>query len=307
VLAIVAPGQGAQKPGFLSGRLADEAFAVRANWLSAVSGLDLAGYGSTADEATIKDTAIAQPLLVAAGLCAARTLFPNGVGADLAAGHSVGEITVAALAGVLSPEQAIVFARERGRRMAAAAAARPTGMSAVLGGDPAEVVAHLESAGLTGANYNGKGQIVAAGTLEQLAGLAADPPAKTRVIPLQVAGAFHTEHMAPAVPYLTDLAQGIDAADPRCVLLSNLDGAQVDNGGAYLQRMITQVARPVRWDLCLETMARLGVSGVLELPPAGTLTAIAKRNLPGVELFALNTPDQLDAARDFAAKHGGAR
>lgn len=307
MLAIVAPGQGAQKPGFLSGWLADELFAIRLNWLSTVAGLDLAGYGTESDEATIKDTAIAQPLLVAAGLCAAGALFPRGIGLDLAAGHSVGEITVAALTGVLNAEQAIVIARERGARMAAAAQTQPTGMSAVLGGDAREVLAALESHGLTAANYNGKGQIVAAGTAAQLAALAASPPARARVIGLPVAGAFHTDHMAAAVPYLTNLAQAIKAGDPAAALLTNSDGSVMANGQAYLHRMVNQIARPVRWDLCLETMIRHQVTGVLELPPAGTLTGIAKRNLPGVELFALNTVDQLDAARDFVAAHGGAR
>ncbi|MDR1710612.1 MAG: ACP S-malonyltransferase [Propionibacteriaceae bacterium] len=308
MLAIVAPGQGAQKPGFLNPWLADEWFAARLNWLSCVCGIDLAHFGSEADEETIRDTAIAQPLIVAAGLCAAISLFPSpGAGIKLtgvAAGHSVGEITAAASTGVITAEQAIVFVRERGRQMAKAAANEPTGMTAILGGDEAEVLRAITTNGLTAANHNGAGQLVAAGTAAQLAALAAAPPAKSRLRPLSVAGAFHTKHMEPALAYLTNLSQAISTHNPRTKLLSNADGQVVASGAAYLTRIVNQVAKPVRWDLCMATMAELGVTGVLELPPAGTLTAMAKRQL-GTEVFALNSPDQIDDARAFAEKHGG--
>ncbi|MBA8795768.1 [acyl-carrier-protein] S-malonyltransferase [Friedmanniella endophytica] len=309
MLAIVAPGQGAQTPGFLSPWVKESSFAERLDWLSAVSGLDLVDYGTTADAATIRDTAVAQPLLVASGLLAALELFPHPADAfpfiGVAAGHSVGEITAAAGVGVLSAEQAMVFVRERGRAMAAASAARPTSMTAVVGGKPEEVLAAIEKHGLTPANHNGSGQIVAAGTVEQLEALAGDPPARARLIPLSVAGAFHTEHMRPAVERLTALARSISTHDPRTRLLSNADGQVVGDGRQVLDRIVAQVANPVRWDLCLATMAELGVTGLLELPPAGTLTGIAKRNLKGVELFALNTPDQLPDAADFVRSHGG--
>jgi len=308
VLAIVAPGQGAQTPGFLSPWLTEPRFADRLDWLSAVAGIDLAHYGTQADAETIRDTAIAQPLLVAAGLLTALELFPQPTDGfartGVAAGHSVGEITAAAAVGVLSAEQAMVFVRERGQQMAAASAARPTSMMAIVGGDKAEVLAAIESHGLTAANNNGSGQIVAAGTVEQLAALQAAPPTRARLIQLSVAGAFHTVHMQPAVAHLERLARAITTHDPRTRLLSNADGHVVQSGSQYLHRLVRQVANPVRWDLCLETMADLGVTGLLELPPAGTLVGIAKRNLKGVELFSLNTPDQIPAAQEFAAKHG---
>jgi len=308
VLAIVAPGQGAQTPGFLTPWLAEPQFADRLNWLSTVAGIDLAFYGTEADAETIRDTAIAQPLLVASGLLVALQLFPSPADGfrrtGVAAGHSVGEITAAAATGVLSAEQAMVFVRERGAQMALASAARPTSMMAVIGGDQAEVLAAIEANGLTAANNNGSVQIVAAGTVEQLAALSENPPAKARLIQLSVAGAFHTVHMEPAVAHLAQLSRAISTHDPRTRLLSNADGQVVQSGREYLARLVRQVANPVRWDLCLQTMADLGVTGLLELPPAGTLTGIAKRNLKGIELFALNTPDQLPAALDFVAKHG---
>ncbi len=310
MLAIVAPGQGAQTPGFLGPWLTEPNFADRLAWLSTVAGLDLAHYGTQADAETIRDTAIAQPLLVASGLLTALDLFPSPADAfrhvGVAAGHSVGEITAAAGVGVLSAEQAMVFVRERGAQMAAASAVRPTSMMAVVGGDRDEVLAALAAQGLTPANNNGSGQIVAAGTVEQLAALSENPPARARLVQLSVAGAFHTVHMEPAVAHLAALSKAITTHDPRTRLLSNADGAVVQSGSEYLKRLVAQVANPVRWDLCMETMADLGVTGLLELPPAGTLTGIAKRNLKGVELFALNTPDQIPAAREFVSKHGEA-
>ncbi|HLL63718.1 MAG TPA: acyltransferase domain-containing protein [Propionibacteriaceae bacterium] len=308
MLAIVAPGQGAQTPGFLRPWLSQPNFSDRLGWLSAVSGLDLAHYGTEADADTIRDTAIAQPLLVASGLLAALELFPHPADAfpyiGVAAGHSVGEITAAAGVGVLSAEQAMVLVRERGRAMAEASAATPTSMTAVVGGNPDEVLTALAEHGLTAANNNGPGQIVAAGTTEQLAALAAAPPTRARLVPLSVAGAFHTVHMEPAVAHLAGLARAITTHDPRTRLLSNADGQVVHDGREVLRRLVGQVASPVRWDLCLASMADLGVTGLLEMPPAGTLTGIAKRNLKGVELFALNTPDQLEDALAFVHRHG---
>jgi [acyl-carrier-protein] S-malonyltransferase len=309
VLAIVAPGQGAQTPGFLDPWLTEPTFTARLEWFSAVCGLDLVHYGTKADAETIRDTAIAQPLLVAAGLLAALEVFPHPADAfphlGVTAGHSVGEVTAAAGVGVLSAEQAMVFVRERGRAMAEASAARPTSMTAVVGGDQTEVLAALDAAGLTAANHNGTGQIVAAGTVEQLEAFAAQPPHRARLIPLSVAGAFHTVHMEPAVARLGHLSRSISTHDPRARLLSNADGQVVHDGREVLRRLVAQVASPVRWDLCMATMADLGVTGLIEMPPAGTLTGIAKRNLKGVELFPLNTPDQIPAALEFVAKHGG--
>jgi [acyl-carrier-protein] S-malonyltransferase len=310
VLVIVAPGQGAQTPGFLTPWLENPTFADRLTWLSAVCGLDLAHYGTQADAETIRDTAVAQPLLVASGLLAALELFPHPADSfariGAVAGHSVGELTAATGARAITAEQAMVLVRERGRAMAAAAAATPTSMTAVLGGDRDEVLAALDKHGLTPANDNGPGQIVAAGTVEQLAALAADPPARARLVPLSVAGAFHTEHMRPAVDVLARLGRSVSTHDPRIPVISNRDGTIVHDGRDVVRRIITQVSTPVRWDLCMDTMQDLGVTGILEMPPAGTLTGIAKRALKGVETFALKTPDQLDDARAFCDKHGTA-
>ena len=295
MLVVVAPGQGAQSPGFLAPWLEDEEFADRLNWLSAVAGLDLAHYGTEADAETIRDTAIAQPLLVASGMLAALSLFPHPADAfgrvGAVAGHSVGEITAAAGARVMTAEQAMVFVRERGRTMAEAAARTPTSMTAVLGGNRDEVLAKLGEHGVTAANDNGPGQIVAAGTKEQLEALEQDPPARARLKALSVAGAVHTEHMGSAVDTLARYARAISTHDPRTRLLSNRDGQVVHHGREVLERLVNQVSSPVRWDLCMQTMTDLGVTGVIELPPAGTLTGIAKRALRGVERYSLQTPD----------------
>ena len=301
MIAIVCPGQGSQTPGFLAPWLELPAFRARLEALSDVAGLDLVAHGTTSDADTIKDTAVAQPLIVAAGLAAAAVLLPDGpVGpVGVTAGHSVGEITAAALAGVLSDHDAMVFVRERGTGMAAAAAQAPTGMSAVLGGDPAEVQTVLGRHGLTAANANGAGQMVAAGTLEQLAALASDPPARARVIPLQVAGAFHTHHMAPAVAALEALAADFDVSDPGVTLLSNADGRPVAGGTDAVARLVRQVSSPVRWDLCMQTMVDSGVTALVELCPAGTLTGLAKRGMPGVTTVAVKTPDDLAAAQQL--------
>ena len=309
MLAIVAPGQGAQTPGFLRPWLTESTFSDRLSWLSAVCGIDLRHFGTDADAETIRDTAIAQPLLVASGLLAALELFPHPADAyplvGVAAGHSVGEITAAAGVGVLSAEQAMVFVRERGRAMAAASAVTPTSMTAVVGGDQHQVLEAISAHGLTAANLNGAGQIVAAGTKEQLAALAANPPARARLVELNVAGAFHTVHMESAVAQLAALARAITTHDPRTRLISNADGQVVHHGRDVLKRLVAQVASPVRWDLCMVTMSDLGVTGLLEMPPAGTLSGIAKRNMKDVDLFSLNTPDQLPEALDFVTKHGG--
>ncbi|MGZ4602592.1 MAG: ACP S-malonyltransferase [Kineosporiaceae bacterium] len=311
MLAIVCPGQGSQTPGFLTPWLEMPDVAERLRWLSAVASLDLVAHGTTSDADTIRDTAVAQPLIVAAGLVTLTAVAPGTLDeaadaariADALAGHSVGELTAAALSGVLTAEQALVLVRERGRAMADASAITPTGMSAVLGGNPDEVTEAIERHGLTAANMNAAGQVVAAGTLDRLAALAADPPAKARIVPLQVAGAFHTTHMAPAVEVLAGYARAITPRDPRTRLLSNADGAVVETGGEALRRIVDQVSNPVRWDLCMATLRDLGVTGLLELPPAGTLAGLAKRALPGVEIVALKTPDDVPMARALLEAH----
>ncbi|MFF5292702.1 ACP S-malonyltransferase [Paractinoplanes globisporus] len=305
MLAVLSPGQGSQKPGFLTPWLALPDTEGRLREWSALCGADLLHLGTEADADEIKDTARTQPLLVAAALLAAEHLPLEGV--DVVAGHSVGELGASALAGVLTADTAITLAGVRGREMAAACALEPTGMSAVLGGDPADVVATIERHGLYPANRNGAGQIVAAGSLDGLAKFAAEPPAKARVIPLQVAGAFHTPYMAPAETALRAVAAGVTVAGPVRTLLSNLDGTAVGDGGEMLGRLVRQVTAPVRWDLCMATLKSLGVTGVIELPPAGTLAGLIKRELKGEgapEIVTLNSPDDLSAARDLIARHG---
>ncbi|MEU6282175.1 ACP S-malonyltransferase [Streptomyces sp. NPDC047028] len=300
MLVLVAPGQGAQTPGFLTPWLELPGAADRvAAWSDAI-GLDLVHYGTRADADAIRDTAVAQPLLVAAGLLSAAALGDVAPGA--VAGHSVGEITAAAFAGVLDDTAALGLVRKRGLAMADAAAVTETGMSALLGGDPDVSVAHLQKLGLTPANINGAGQIVAAGTLEQLAALNEDKPEGVRkVVPLKVAGAFHTHHMAPAVETLAKAAADLAPADPKVAYVSNKDGRAVATGAEVLERLVGQVANPVRWDLCMETFKELGVTALIEVCPGGTLTGLAKRALPGVRTLALKSPDDLAAARELVS------
>jgi [acyl-carrier-protein] S-malonyltransferase len=303
VLIITAPGQGAQTPGFLSPWLELPGVAEQVGAWSELAGRDLVRLGTTGTADEITDTSVAQPLLVAAALAAAG-LLPGEP--DAVAGHSVGELGAGAIAGVISAADAMRLVRVRGEAMAEACDDERTGMTAVLGGDEDAVLAAIEAAGLTPANVNGAGQIVAGGTLAQLEAFAASPPEKARLRPLQVAGAFHTRHMAPAVSALAAAAAGVAAKDPAITLLSNADGAAVTSGTAWVERVVAQVAAPVRWDQCMATMADIGVTAMLELPPAGTLTGLAKRGLRGVETLALKTPDQLDAARDLIKAHATA-
>lgn len=307
MLVIVAPGQGSQTPGFLAPWLEEPSVRERLEAMAAAASLDLVTHGTTSDAETIKDTAVAQPLIVSAGLAILPLLLehdavPQHVSAT--AGHSVGEITAAAIAGVLAADDAVSFVRERGLGMAEAAALTPTGMSAVVGGDATEVAVALERHGLTPANMNGAGQVVAAGTLEQLSALAEDAPTRARVIPLPVAGAFHTQHMQPAVDRLTRHAESLRPQDPRVPLLSNADGQVVADGGEVLRRLIAQVAGPVRWDLTMEAFVAMGVTGLIEIPPAGTLVGLAKRGMRGVETLAPKSPDDLEAAARMVREHG---
>ncbi len=297
VLAILAPGQGAQTPGMLSPWLELPGVEAQIGEFSELARLDLRRLGTVADAAEIKDTAVTQPLIVALGLAAATQLGLGGDGV-VVAGHSVGELTAAAVAGALDAGDAVAFAARRGAEMAAACAIAPTGMSAVLGGDPDQVVATIDAVGLTAANRNGAGQIVAAGGMDALAELAAHPPEGARVRPLPVAGAFHTHYMGPAEDALAEFSQSLSARNPQHLLLSNADGASVSTGHGVLNGLVRQITRPVRWDLCLDTLRHLEVRVAIELPPAGTLTGIAKRELPGVQLLPLKSPDDLAAARE---------
>ena len=301
MLAIIAPGQGSQTPAMLSPWIEDSAQReLLATWSESI-GLDLVRLGTTADADEIKDTAHAQPLIVAAGLLSAAAL---GLTAKFSctAGHSVGEITSAVFAGVLTPGDAMQIVRARGIEMAKAAALSPAGMSAVLGGDREVVLKAISDLGLVAANDNGGGQIVAAGNLEALAQLA---PEGARVRALAVAGAFHTSFMQPAVEPLRSLAQSLTASEPHISIVSNKDGEVVTSGREVLDRIVNQIANPVRWDLCMERLASLGVSGVIEVAPAGTLVGLIKRAVPTIEQFALKSPTDIAAAREFAAAHGG--
>lgn len=274
-----------------------------AAWSDA-AGIDLERLGTTAGADEIRDTAVTQPLVVATSLLAAGQLAEVvGVPAGApVAGHSVGELTAAALAGVLTPDAAVRLAAARGRAMADACGLAPTGMSAVLGGRPELVLDRLDELGLEPANRNGAGQVVAAGPFDALARLAADPPERSRVMPLPVAGAFHTRYMAPAERVLAGHAETIIPADPTRPLLSNADGGVLTDGAEVLRRLVAQVTRPVRWDLCLAALRELGVTAVIELAPAGTLVGLAKRELTGVATLALRSPE--DVGRAEALVHG---
>ena len=298
VLAFLAPGQGSQTPGMLTEWLELPGAADRiASW-SEISGLDLARLGTTANAEEITDTAVTQPLVVAATLLAFEQLTERGVltGDEqiVAAGHSVGEIAAYAIAGVISADEAVALAATRGREMAKACALEPTGMSALLGGDEAEVLARLEALDLIPANRNAAGQIVAAGALAALEKLAEDPPARARVRPLATAGAFHTRYMAPALAEYTTVADRINPVEPSVTLLSNADGRPVASAADAMAKLVAQMTRPVRWDLCTATMRELEVTALVEFPPAGTLSGIAKRELKGTPTHPVKSPTDLD-------------
>jgi len=300
MLTLIAPGQGSQTPGMLLPWIADPAKAeLLRHWSDAID-LDLLHLGTTADADEIRDTANAQPLIVAAGLLSAGALDLEGK-LSYVAGHSVGEITAAALAGVITEVDALRLVRVRGLEMAKAAAASPSGMSAVLGGDRDAVLAAIADAGLVAANDNGGGQIVAAGDLDALAALA---PEGARVRALQVAGAFHTHFMSPAVAAFGEFAATITTSDPAVGVLSNRDGQVLNSGSEILERIVSQVANPVRWDLCMSTMQSLGVTQALEVAPAGTLVGLLKRAAEAIAGFALKSPDDLAAANQFVSSKG---
>jgi [acyl-carrier-protein] S-malonyltransferase len=271
-------------------------------WSDAID-LDLLHLGTTADADEIRDTANAQPLIVAAGLLSAGALDLEGK-FSFVAGHSVGEITAAALAGAITEVDALRLVRVRGLEMAKAAAASPSGMSAVLGGDREAVLAAITQAGLVAANDNGSGQIVAAGDLVALASLAALAPEGSRVRALQVAGAFHTHLMSPAVAAFGEFAATITTSDPVVGVLSNRDGAVLNSGREIIERIVSQVANPVRWDLCMASMESIGITHTIEIAPAGTLVGLLKRGAPGIATHALKSPDDLDSARTFAGVKG---
>ena len=301
MIVVVAPGQGSQTPGFLEPWLSEERFRDQLTRLSDVAGIDLVAHGTTSDADMIRDTAVAQPLIVAAGLLTLTALFANDGREKVAgvAGHSVGEITAAAAAGILSETDAMAFVRERSVAMASAAALTPTGMSAVLGGDEEALLARLTELGLAPANFNGGGQIVVAGAPDALTALQDEPLRGTRVIPLQVAGAFHTQYMAPAVDHLREFATTVTASDPILPIWTNNDGSRVTDGRRFVDLLVGQVSSPVRWDKTMASLADAGVTGLIKLAPAGALAGLARRGLKGVPTVAVKTPDDLAAAYDM--------
>ena len=302
MIALLAPGQGSQTPGMLAEWLELPGAADQIARWSDISGLDLGRLGTTATADEITDTAVTQPLVVAATLLANAELTNRGLLAGeqtVVAGHSVGEIAAYAIAGVITPDDAVRLAAVRGAEMAKACAVEPTGMSAVLGGDEAEVLARLEALDLIPANRNAAGQIVAAGTIAALEKLAEDPPAKARVRPLATAGAFHTGYMASALDGYAAAAAAVATAEPTTTLLSNSDGRAVTSGQDAMTKLVAQLTRPVRWDLCTETMRQLNTTAIVEFPPAGALTGIAKRELRGVATHAIKAPADLDGLADL--------
>ncbi|UHJ58437.1 ACP S-malonyltransferase [Mycolicibacterium fortuitum] len=301
MLALLAPGQGSQTPGMLAPWLELPGAADRVATWSQISGLDLARLGTTATAEEITDTAVTQPLVVAATLLAYEELTKRGVpqtAETIVAGHSVGEIAAYAIAGVISADDAVKLAATRGAEMAKACAVEPTGMSAVLGGDEAEVLARLESLDLVPANRNAAGQIVAAGAVAALEKLAEDPPAKARVRQLATAGAFHTHYMASALEAYAAAAESVTTSEPTATLLSNADGRPVASAADAMEKLVSQLTKPVRWDLCTATMrdrfSGAERAGIVEFPPAGTLVGIAKRELKGTPTRAVKAPADLD-------------
>ena len=301
MIVIVCPGQGSQTPGFLSPWLEHDVYRHQLEGISQSIGVDLVAHGTTSDADTIRDTAIAQPLIVAAGLLTLSTLLADGRRNRIGgvAGHSVGEVTAAVASGILTSIDAMTLVNARAQAMADAAALTPTGMSAVVGADESELLSRLAELGLEPANFNGGGQIVVAGDLDALEKLKAAPPAGARVIPLQVAGAFHTRHMATAVDRLRRVASGMAPTDPQVPLWSNHAGELVSSGTTFLDLIVGQVSSPVRWDQTMAAMQQAGVTGIVEVAPAGALVGLAKRVVKGVPSVAVKTPDDLAAAIDL--------
>ncbi len=301
VIVIACPGQGSQTPGFLEPWLTEPGFREHLGTLSDVVGIDLIAHGTVSDADTIRDTAVAQPLIVAAGLLTIEAVLAGGRRERIngVAGHSVGEITAAAAAGILTGPDAMLLVRARGEAMAAAAALTATAMSAVIGADETELLDRVAELGLEPANFNGGGQIVVAGETGALQQLKDKPPSGARVIPLQVAGAFHTRYMTPAVDRLRQVATTLTPSDPALTIWTNRDGSVVTSGKKFLDLLVGQVSSPVRWDKTMDAFTAMGVTGVIEVAPAGALVGLVKRALKGVPTVAVRTPDDLTAAHEM--------
>lgn len=307
MIVIVCPGQGSQAPGFLSPWLELPLFRSAIEGMQSASGVDLVTHGTVSDAETIRDTAVAQPLIVAAGVATMKVLLDGKSFSDSGitgiSGHSVGEITAAVGAGIFDAETGIKFVNTRGKAMAKAAALEATSMAAIIGGEQTEIELKLSEFDLEPANYNGAGQIVAAGSAVGIAALQATPPVGARVIPLQVAGAFHTRYMQPAQQVLREYAAELSVTNPEITLWSNQQGQVVSSGDEFIDLMVSQVSAPVRWDRCMESMLKSGVTALIELSPAGTLVGLAKRAMPGVETLAVKTPENIEQALSLIDKH----
>jgi [acyl-carrier-protein] S-malonyltransferase len=307
MIVVLCPGQGAQTPGFFSPWLELPDFKAAIEQMQSASGIDLIKHGTLSDADTIRDTAIAQPLIVSAGIATAAALFgsagAHAAGVAGVAGHSVGEITAAAISGVFDSATAINFVKKRGEAMASAAAIEHTSMAAIVGGEQSVIEESLRALDLEPANYNGGGQIVAAGAASAIAELQANAPAGSRVIPLQVAGAFHTRYMQPAVAELSDFATQTEPKDPVTKLWTNAGGVEITSGTQFVELLVKQVSNPVRWDLCMAAMLEAGVTGLIEVAPAGTLVGLAKRSMPGIEAVAVKTPENIEAALSLINNH----
>jgi [acyl-carrier-protein] S-malonyltransferase len=305
MICIACPGQGSQAPGFMEPWLEIPVFRRSIEESAKAIDLDLIHFGTVADAETIRDTKIAQPLIVAAGIASFETLKDKlGDSLDIVAtaGHSVGEITAAYVSGIFDSQTALEFVQRRGNEMADAAGLSASSMAAVVGGELDQVLAHLDSVGLFAANYNGAGQVVAAGSKDAIASLVASPPAGSRVVALQVAGAFHTSFMEPARPALKEFATQLNVNDPKFSIWSNSDGQLVGSGQKFLDLMVNQVSNPVRWDKTMESMISANVSLMIELLPGGALSGIAKRAMPNTVAIALKTPADLDKVAEAIGK-----
>ena len=305
MISIACPGQGSQTPGFFEPWLEIPVFKQQIKKSSEILGLDLIHFGTVADQNAIRDTKIAQPLIVAAGIASFLALqerIGEKLSVSATAGHSVGEITSAYVAGIFDDETALKFVQKRGNEMAQASSLAESSMAAVVGGEHEGVLADLAARGLSAANYNGAGQIVAAGSKELIVELVANAPAGTRVIQLQVAGAFHTSFMESARAPLAEYSQSVEAKDPNILIWTNRDGSSVAEGSKFLDLLVNQVSNPVRWDKTMDSMTDAGVSLMIELLPGGALSGIAKRSMPNTVAIPVKTPADLDKVAEAIGK-----
>ena len=308
MLAVVAPGQGSQSVGMLSPWVTDSKDKELVDSWSSLISVDLLKLGQSGNSEEIKSTDNAQLLIFITSILSSLNLdLKNAKDQSIIfAGHSVGEFAAYSIAGTFEVDQALKIVARRGQSMLAATNAfSKTGMSAVLGGNNDEVISYLREFNLIPANINSNGQIIAAGTLENLDRLANTPPAGTRVRPLEVSAAFHTKYMEPAISRFKEIFRDLNTNSPSQIILSNKNGEELNKSTDIIENLINQVISPVRWDLCQAKMVELGVTGMLELAPGGTLCGIAKKEIPSVETFAIKSPEDIQSANDFIRKHVG--